>query len=601
MLDRRVIRGVAEQIAPATNSLYYPEDQSSDVFWRRVADSPPYGRIVAEIRTEGERLINEAPPELTDELFSIYERTGSRLEYERAYFERRRRLNTFMLLSLLETDDVVWQSNLLDTIETILSEPTWCLPAHVKGADRDQTIDLFSAETGFTLSEIACVLGDRLPSSLADRIDIAISMRLIKPFLQHGPHHWETARHNWSAVCAGSIASAALLRIRDSEVLTEVLSKTLSSLNYYLEGFGEDGACPEGMGYWNYGFGYYVYFADLLKKMSNNALDLFQQPKVRSIAMFQQAAYLYGDSVACFSDSLLRVPFRIGLTHYLARMYPEMEVPSMKYSSSFTDDHCSRWAPAFRDLIWLDPAAIGEEWGSASRYLPDVQWLLSRHVTTSGNRFGFAAKGGNNDEPHNHNDVGQFILIANGTTIAGDLGIGEYTAAYFGEGRYAYDCNGSQGHSVPIVDGSGQVAGADSSAIMLEAYAGEREDLMRLELSGTYRLQGLKSLVRELRWDKTEMPTLTLTDDFIFAGEPLSIVERIVSYCQPSVEEGGIIQLYDKAGDSRAIIRFDESLLEATVSQRSYRDHFGQDCDWYAIDLALRRAELRNRIEIRFE
>jgi hypothetical protein len=601
MLDKRVIRGVAERIAPATNRLYYPEGQPSDVFWRIVADSPEYERIVTEIQNEGERLINKPAPELTDELFSIYERTGSRLEYERAYFERRQRLNTFMLLSLLEPDDKGYRRKLQDTIEVILNEPTWCLPAHVRRADRGKTIDLFSAETGFALSEIACVLGDQLPLPLAEGIDFAVSIRLIKPFLEHGPHHWETARHNWSAVCAGSIASAALLRIRDSEVLTEVLAKTLASLDYYLEGFGDDGACPEGMGYWNYGFGYFVYFADLLKKLSNDTLDLFRQPKVRNIAMFQQAAYLYGDSVACFSDSLPRVPYRIGLTHYLARMYPEMEVPSIQYSSGFTDDHCSRWAPAFRDLIWLDPAATGEEWGSASRYLPDVQWLLSRHVTASGNRFGFAAKGGNNDEPHNHNDVGQFILIADGITVAADLGSGEYTADYFGEGRYTYDCNGSQGHSVPIVDGCGQVAGAASSAVVLEAFADEREDLLRMEMASAYHVRGLKALVRELRWSKTETPALTLTDDFIFTRKPLSIVERIVSYCQPSLEEGGIVRLYDKAGDSQAIIRFDELQLEASVSQRTYRDHFGQNCNWYTIDLTLKSVELRNRIEIRFE
>ncbi|TFE26652.1 hypothetical protein E2980_11075 [Cohnella luojiensis] len=603
-MDKHNVRAAVERIAPATDSLYYGRGEISDAYWQRVANAPEYGWIVDEIRAEGARLLNELPPELTDELFSIYARTGSRLEYERAYFERRRRLNTFMLLSLLEPEEEINRNNLHETIRVMLDEPTWCLPAHVKGRDIGKTIDLFSAETGFALSEIACVLGDRLPSSLVEEIDNAVSKRLILPFLQHGPHNWETARHNWSAVCAGSIGSAALLRVSDTDVLSEVLGKALTSLEYYLEGFGEDGACPEGLGYWNYGFGYYVYFADLLKKLTRGELDLLRKPKVRSIAMFQQAAYLHGDAVACFSDSLPRIPFHGGLTHYLAGEYSEMEVPALRYAAGFADDHCSGWAPAFRDLIWFDPTKAGAEWGSASRYLPDAEWLVSRHVTASGRRFGFAAKGGNNDEPHNHNDIGQFMLIADGTTVAADLGSGEYTAAYFGEGRYDYDCNGSQGHSVPIVDGCMQAAGADSFATVLEAMTGEREDLLRLEMSRAYPMSGLKSLVRELRWSKTDdVPTLTLTDEFVFSGQSRDIVERIVTLHPPVLAGNGVVRLYREGDDSEpaALLRYDDSRLDASIEQRSYRDHFGLEKAWYAIDFIWRSPELYNRIELLFE
>jgi len=528
MGDKELHEEAAGCITPATERLYYPLGESASAFWGRVAGAPEHARLVAEILSEGKRLMNEPLPELTDKLFSIFEITGSRLEYEREYFARRRRLNTFALLTLLRPEESLFRVKLQEVLQAILDERTWCLPAHVKGVDAAKTIDLFSAETGFALSEIACLLSERLPPQLLADIDHAISDRLIKVFLVDGPHHWETARHNWSAVCAGSIGSAALLRVKDTEVLAAVLPKVLASLDCYLEGFGEDGACPEGMGYWNYGFGYYVYFADLLKKQTLGKLDLFQKPKVRRIAMFQQAAYLFEDCVACFSDSLPRIPFRIGLTHYLAQVFPEMEVPSLRYGAGFTEDHCNRWAPILRDFIWTNPEAAGEEWGSSSCYLPDAEWLLSRHMTTSGHRFGFAAKGGNNDEPHNHNDLGQFILIADGITIAADLGSGEYTAAYFGDGRYDYDCNGSQGHSVPIVAGRGQAAGSDSAAIILESATGDQEDLLRMELSGAYRVQGLDTLVRELRWSKTERPVLTLTDEVIFTVEPLSFVERVV-------------------------------------------------------------------------
>ncbi|MFC5529765.1 hypothetical protein [Cohnella yongneupensis] len=599
MLQVATLRSVFRGTHPLTDRVYYPAGESADAFWQRVSQSSSHARLVNEIRAEAARLLAEPATALTEELFGIFARTGSRLEYERAYFERRRRLNTFAIMTLLEPDDARYRESLHETIGLVLSEPTWCLPAHVRGEDRAKVIDLFSAETGFTLCEIACVLGDKLPESLAREIGGAVEARLIALFESGGTaFSWETATNNWSAVCAGSIGAAALLSMRDTERLSSLLNRVSACLDYYLAGFGDDGACPEGLGYWNYGFGYYVYFADLLKHATGGDVDLFDHPKVRSIALFQQAAYLHGDAVAGFSDSLPRIPFRVGLTHYLANVYPEVEAPEMQYAAAYTDDHCSRWAPAFRDLLWLNSDdASGVEWGTASRYLPDAEWLLSRHVTSAGRRFGFAAKGGHNDEPHNHNDLGHFILIGDGgEAVACDLGCGEYTADYFGAKRYGYDCNGSHGHSVPIIDGRGHSQGAERKATVLEAMASEQEDILRLELAAAYEVAGLRSFVRELRWKKSDEPSFTLTDVFSFDNEPQEILERIVTRVQPLIaDEGGIVRL-GKGGS--AVLRFDATELAVSIDTRSFRDHFGNDQRWYAIDLRLLAPQRDNRISL---
>ncbi|MFC4598435.1 hypothetical protein [Cohnella hongkongensis] len=587
-------------IERSAEELYYPAGESADQFWARAANAPEFAGLAAEVRAEGERLCGEPIPKLTEELFAIFARTGSRLEYERAYFQRRRRLNAFALLSLLEPDEQRYGDKLLETIRAVLDERTWCLPAHVMGADAAKTIDLFSSETGFTLSEIACLLGDRLPPELTEAIDRAVSERLIEPLLRHGPHHWETARHNWASVCAGSIGAAALLRTKDEKTLNAVLAKALPALDRYLEGFGEDGACPEGLGYWNYGFGYYVMFADLLRKRTGGRIDLLSKPKIRSIALFQQAAYLCGNRVACFSDSPQTLPFRVGLTRYLARLYPEIEVPDERYGAGFADDHCHRWAPVFRDWIWRTPRPEKVGLRPSSRYFPNAQWLLSRHRTEAGRCFGFAAKGGHNAEPHNHNDVGQFIWTVDGTAFAADLGSGEYTAAYFGEGRYEYDCNGSQGHSVPIVNGCGQTEGRDRAAIVLAASADEREDRLRLEIGRAYRAPGLKSLVRELSWNKTGRCRLTLTDEVVFDGEPVSLTERVVTFVRPDLKNEGVVRLAAGSGLT-ALIRYDRDGLEATAERRVYSDHDGAGKEWFAIDWKVRRPERTNRIELIFE
>lgn len=411
-LSRSVIERALEKGPAASADDYYPIG-GQDAFWRMAAESADYEEIVREIRDEGARFMKEPIPELGYELFTLFEKRGTRLEYESVYFERRRRLNTFVLLTLLEPENEDYRSRLHEIVWAICDEYTWCLPAHVRNTEVLGAIDLFASETGFTLSEIALLLGERLPDMLRVRIGEEVERRLFTPYLEGGPFGWETAKHNWSAVCAGSIGSAALLQMKKPDRLAAVIGKALTSLDCYLRGFGDDGTCLEGIGYWNYGFGYFTYFADLLKRRTSGEIDPFKPDKIRSIALFQQKCYLDGDWTVNFSDSLPQAPVQLGLTHYLAGLFPEMDLPPSAIRGTYTEDHCSRWAPAFRNIVWFDPAKRETAWRPADYYLPDAEWLVSRHESELG-RFGFAAKGGHNDEPHNHNDVGQFILHAGG-------------------------------------------------------------------------------------------------------------------------------------------------------------------------------------------
>ncbi|AIQ19448.1 hypothetical protein H70357_24070 [Paenibacillus sp. FSL H7-0357] len=650
-MQRVELHPIIAAMEPSDVRLYYP-DGDQKTFWSYVLESPLYCDELAEIRREGERLNDVPIPELTYELFSIYARTGSRLEYERVYFERRRILNTAVLLALLEPGQEKHLAAVCEIVWSICNEYTWCLPAHLGDTGITETIDLFSAETGFALSEINCLLGERLPALLQVRIKAEVDKRLFVPYLTCGPYHWETSTHNWSAVCSGSIGSAALLLMEDKETLTEILFKVQGSMEYYLQGFGEDGACLEGLGYWNYGFGYFVYYADLLRQKSRGQLDWFRREKVGSIAAFQQKCFLGGQLVANFSDSLESGHVFLGLSYYLASAYPEVEVPPLSLRAAYTEDHCSRWAPALRNLIWCKPEEGPRDWGSASYYLPDAQWLLSRHSGTDGS-FGFAAKGGNNDEPHNHNDLGGFILQGEGTVYISELGSGEYTSGYFGTERYSYDCNGSQGHSVPIIDGQYQVAGAEACAKVQEAKAGDGSDVLELDLTRAYRVDSLEGLTRRFEWETgVNPPVLAMTDEFRFAEAPAALVERFITFIPPVLEEDTVLLERQGEGDGQADggadgqvdgradgqvdgradgqvdgqadgradgqvdekadgradgqgqrglrISYDIAALKPEISVHSYNDHFGKVKTWYGLDFYARNPCKHERYHFEF-
>jgi hypothetical protein len=567
-------------------ALYTKDGNAVD--WKRIANDSLYADMIKEIKDEGERLLTEPIPELTQELYALFETTGNRLSYESLYFNRRRRLTTFALLSLLYPDNAAYKSALERIVEAIMTEPTWCLPAHMKGHIIGSNIDLFAAETGFAFCEILSMTGDVLPQSLRDEMLEQVDQRLFIPYLGYGPYHWETADHNWAAVCAGSIASAALLVERDNERLAQMIVKALDTMEHYLSGFGSDGACLEGPGYWNYGFGYYIYFADLLYNATGGRASLLDKAKVREIAMFQQRCYLTGNRPANFSDAMPTVSVHIGLSDYLAVTFDEAEHPPLSIRAAFTEDHCMRYAPALRNLIWYRPEAVRQaDWSPASWYLQDAEWLISRSRSSEGS-FGFAAKGGNNNEPHNHNDVGHFILLADDDpAFAADLGAGEYTAQYFGSDRYSYDCTGAQGHSLPVVGGQLQQTGAGSKASVLEAHTSAEEDRLELELACCYSdVAELSSFKRQFIWRKLARPVLELTDSFRFTDKAQSIVETIITRCKPSLLEDGRIRLQGKRHD--VAFEFEAGRYDVTIDEISFSNHFGQVESYYRIQLTVK-------------
>ncbi|MNJ41750.1 Heparinase II/III-like protein [compost metagenome] len=501
-------------------------------------------------------------------------------------------MTTFGIAVWLYPEHEGYQAMLCDIIWSICNEYTWCLPAHLSGQSETETgsqirptIDLFAAETAFALAELAQLQKAWLPSIICKRIHDEVLQRVLNPFIEGSRYYgWEQAKHNWSAVCGGSVGAAALYILREQpEQLASVLGRVLPALECYLSGYDKDGVCTEGYGYWEYGFGYYVYFADLLKKGSSGKVNLFANEKVEQIARFQQKAFLDGRTVVNFSDALASSGVFMGLGHYLHLNISGVDAPPCSLMKSFSEDHCSRWAPAIRNLIWFNPEVTGETWSAGHYWLEDAQWLISRHVTAEG-RYVLAAKGGHNAEPHNHNDLGHFILYGEGTTWLADLGSGLYTAQYFGEERYQIACNASFGHSVPIIDGAYQLAGSAHRANISHFELMEEKVELVMELTSAYEVPSLQCLERSLVWHKEESPYLELNDSYIFSAIPEQVIERFICAMKPSIEVG---QVELAANDVTLQIAYPTDMLEPSVTEIEHINHFGHKQVFYALDFRI--------------
>lgn len=515
----------------------------------------------------GKKLDKEKIPPLTEELFLLFERTGNRLEYEKVYFKRRKFLTVYAMLSIMysKQSDI---SRLEEVIDAICSEECWALPAHVNRGEKNwQTaIDLFAAETAFSLAEIISIPESKLSASVCEKARKEVFRRVLDPFMESEfPYSsWETSKMNWCAVCCGSVGAAAIYLMQKDRARSDKLLKRInSSIMNYIEGFSDDGACLEGLGYYTYGMSFFAAYADLMYRYSEGKVDLFENEKLKNIALFQQKCFLTGSVTVSFSDSQQDEKYRVGLTSYLSKRYSEVEFPDTALAAGLETDNCYRYVILSRDYFWTkqhtDPVDPEIEWHTV---LPHAQWSICK----SRNNCVLAAKGGHNDEPHNHNDVGSFIYACEGESVLADLGAGEYTKDYFNENRYKNICCRSLGHNVPLIDGKEQRDGAEYRA---SRFVSDGNGKTEMDIEAAYGLGKTDRITRSFLFER-DSGICTVRDSFVLS-ECEEVTENLITLYQPIINGSDFIIETQK---NKFMIQI-TNCEELGIINETYTDHYG--------------------------
>ena len=509
-------------------------------FWQEVREKECYKKLRDELFELWEKHCENVPIyALKYSDFRLFAVTGNRSVYEDAYFTRRQALNCSTLLSLIYPEEEKYIVRLMDEIYAICDEYTWCLPAHQTKLEINNNchIDLFAAETGFALSEIYTLLGERLEGLIRDRIRVEIDRRIVIPFTAKESYGWwENGTNNWTAVCAGSVACTVMLMHPES--FYTLLPRFEKSMERFLSGFSRDGICYEGCVYWHYGFGFFTIFADMLYTFTSGEMNYFARQDVRRIATFIQKMFLSGRAGVSFADARRTLSYHLALVHYLKNKYPD-DVIVYSPDFSYNIDGRARFCRHLISFIWLDEKLLRDTSDKvcAEYYAPDAQWFIKRTPF-----YGFAVKGGCNNEHHNHNDVGSFIFAKNGAHVFTDPGAGKYTRQYFAsDTRYTIlECS-SRGHSVPIINGDFQCDGKEFRASSISYENG----VFTVDIAGAYDSKGLASLKRSFSFEED---SVTMRDTIDYSGEG-TVTERFVTFIEPKPGEGKTVKVGDTVLD----------------------------------------------------
>ena len=501
--------------------------------WDRLAADP---KNLGPVRGAAAAL-KQPVPALTDEMYREYAQTGRRDRFEKPYKDRNLILQRLVMGECLEHKGR-FLPKICEYLEAIFAETTWVLPAHDKNClelepGHSPTIDLGAAARAVTVAYAADWLRDELPPELVKRAYDELNRRIYTPYDEicrvteprPGGTWWFMGRNNWNAVVNGSVVRSALAMEPSCERRARFVDAALRANPYYLDGFEDDGYCSEGIGYWNYGFGHQLKLGLALRAATGGKLDLFAGEKQRKIMEYAYAYQLENGLSPDFADGSMGKP-EPAMLALCRQVWPDC------FSSAALKD-----GPMSGGIETVALRAFGQEPASAGptmdrlptrSWLPSAQVLIARlDPKVASPAFALAAKGGYNDENHNHNDVGSYEISFAGETLAGDPGAEKYTAKTFSKQRYESKINNSFGHPVPVVGGILQGTGAAYRAKVVSHDFTDRRDTLVLDIAGAYDVQGLEKLVRTFVFDR-EKTCVTVTDHVEFS-RPSTFVSPIVS------------------------------------------------------------------------
>jgi len=539
---------------------FKPFPQYSDrEFWEKIKTDKRFTASLAGAIERAREYAKQDFPYLPASLYLDFQRTGNRTSCERVLGQRSGFLSAFALAECLEGNGE-FLDPLMNALWAFCEESDWCMPAHTDGLIdmENPNIDLRASNTANVLANIDYVFGDALPERVRMRLNYELERRIFGPYLKRD-FSWMKGTHNWNAVCNGNVLSAALYKISGKDRLAAIVTKAQNSMNRYLTGFGRDGGTAEGLGYWNYGFGNYAEAAQLLNRYTDKRLNLLAAPIVKEIALLPMRVEMSPGKYPSFSDGGEDNHFSTAMLCYLA---DELNAPELRnFAAARMEDEIGVGSllSFFENTQFAPLPETKEEFKPASYvYLRGVEWVIVR----DDNGLVLAAKGGRNDEPHNHNDIGNIILQYQGETLIPDLGAPVYDRGFFSGQRYKYLAARSLGHSLPLVNGCEQRPGPFAAIT-----SAERKDdgaVLRVDMTAAYPPEaGLKSLVRTTTFENET--GIDLVDEAQFENEPKSFETAIWTYSSIETIQQGMKILGDKA-----ILKVDYGNQKLSVDVKEY-------------------------------
>jgi len=209
-------------------------------------------------------------------------------------------------------------------------------------------------------------------------------------------------------------------------------------------------------------------------------------------------------------------------------------------------------------------------------WMPGLQVMAARDDDCSDHCFYVAAKGGHNDENHNHNDVGNYIVYIHGRPLIVDAGVETYTRKTFSSDRYEIWTMQSAYHTLPTIDGVMQSPGREFAARDINYTVDDDQAQFSLDMAGAYppeaHLASWRRVVTLKRQNRVKVletyellePVQEITISMLTPCQVIPSVPGLLVLAESEITEGkmsGAGQVY-----------FDPELLSVTTEEIPIQD-----------------------------
>ena len=486
---------------------FHPVPTASQQAWQQVVPQ----NIRQQYIKAAEQYKGQSWPSLSPSLFADYKRTGARTPFENASFDKRRRLATLVMGAVMQGGGPL-MTDVADGLWNLMEETWWGIPAHYKHnvpMAGDQTVDLFNAETASLVAWTTYMLRPQLDSispEIALRVERELQRRILQPALKHR-YWWKTAGMNWNPWICSNWLTCVLLFENNRDRQLQAVKQIMTSMQAFVDAYPADGGCDEGPDYWDRAAASLFDCLRLLSLATNGHINHADNPKIRAMMAYAYHSYISNGYCVNFADAHKnRMPQHVSVVLPMSQYFADDTLRG--FAAYIAADNKWQQQVAYTYMRTGNFATLGRELFFALQctdlfsitprepLLPDV-WLPQLQVMTArrGELF-VAAKGGHNNESHNHNDVGSFIVYDHGKPVLVDAGVGIYTATTFSKQRYTIWTMQSQYHNLPQVNGFDQHEGRTYAAKNVKYSPG----CLSMDLAGTYPAEaGIKKWLRTVR------------------------------------------------------------------------------------------------------
>ena len=541
--------------------------------------------------TKGDEALTFDWPALPATSFLEFKQNGTRVNYERKQSKRRDYLNRLAIAELVSGDGK-YLPRLIDGLWATLEESSWEIPAIVaiqkKGKDlpdpAEHVVGLVSAETAAVIASIQFMLGsrfDQVSSMINRRITAELNRRIMEPYLSRNDFWWMgfTGRpvNNWNAWINTNVLYVGLLGENNMPVLDSIIKKTTRSTDHFTNAYHPDGGCDEGAVYWSLAGGKLIRMLSLLNELNPSA-SFKDQSMLHNMGTYIYKVQVSGNWFVNFADAAARtIPNPVSVYKF-GELFQDR---SLKEFSSYLFGWNNRHVPDSNIVEFLETAVVYDSLTQiparaikpSFAVLPDLQVVTARSNSAGGREGLFlAVQGGHNGESHNHNDVGNFVIYADGRPVIIDAGVGTYTAQTFSEDRYKIWTMQSQWHNCPDINGVQQKDGALYAARNFKYSDSHAAATVSMDIAGAYPAEAkVKRWQRQLILNRSKQ-TVSLVDNYELDEWLTASEQHFLSSCSIRVVKDQLIEFYDARGSVVLRLSYDASVSKPTIDEKIMDD-----------------------------